>query len=150
MSPADTLARLRRFLLGFSVMLFGGTLFELFLIEHTDSLVQLIPFVLCGVGTLASLAALFRPRRATMLALRAGMGLIVLGSLFGIYEHVSNNFAIKREVDPGAETRALLLSALGGANPLLAPGMLAVASVLALAATYRNPALRTNSEAEGD
>lgn len=150
MSPADTLSRLRRFLLVFAVMLFGGTLSELFLIKHSDSLVQLTPFVLCGVGTLAVLAVLWRPRRATMLALRGCMGLIMLGSLFGIYEHVSVNFAIKREVDPGAETSALMLSALGGANPLLAPGMLAVAAVLALAATYRNPALLTGRDAECD
>ena len=148
MSPDDTLSRLRWFLLAFSVLLFGGTVSELLLIEHAENLVQLIPFALCGVGTLAALAALLRPRRVTMLALRACMGLVMLGSLFGIYQHVSNNYAIKREVDPGAETRALLLSALGGANPLLAPGMLAVAAVLALAATYQNPSLRTGREAE--
>jgi hypothetical protein len=141
MSPAEILSRLRRFLLIFSVLLFGGTLFELFLIEHTESAVQLIPFVLCVLGTLAALAALLRPRRATLLSLRALSGLVILGSLFGIYEHVTDNFAIKREVDPAAPTSELMLSALGGANPLLAPGMLAVAAVLALAATYQHPAL---------
>ncbi|HEU4595174.1 MAG TPA: hypothetical protein VFS10_08375 [Pyrinomonadaceae bacterium] len=138
MSPADVLARLRRFLLAFSVLLLGGSLVELFLVEHTEDAVQLIPFALCGLGALAALAALFKPRRATLLALRACMLLVVAGSLFGIYQHVSHNYAFQQEVNPNATGGELLRGALGGANPLLAPGILAVAAVLALAAAYRH------------
>ena len=145
MSPADILSRLRRFLLVFSAVLLGGALLELWLIEHTQDPVQFIPFVLCGLGMLAALAALLRPRRATLLALRVCMALVVLGSLLGAYLHVEGNFALQREINPGATASAALFDALGGANPLLAPGILAVAATLALAATYRHPAL-TNEE----
>lgn len=138
MSPADVLARLRRFLLAFSVLLLGGSLVELFLVEHTEDAVQLIPFVLCGLGALAALAALLKPRRATLRALRVCMLLVVCGSLFGVYQHVSNNLAFRQEVNPNATGGELLRGALGGANPLLAPGILAAAAVLALAATYRH------------
>ncbi len=141
MSPADVLARLRRFLLAFSVLLLGGSLVELFLVEHTEDAVQLIPFALCGLGALAALAALFRPRRATLLWLRASMLLVVAGSLFGVYQHVSHNLAFQQEVNPSATTGELARGALGGANPLLAPGILAAAAVLALAATYRHESL---------
>ncbi len=146
MSSADILLRLRRFLLVFSVLLFGGTLTELLLIDHAESFVQLIPFMLCGLGTVAALAALFRPHRTTVLGLRVCMGLVALGSLFGIYQHVVNNFAFEREIDPTALAGDLVLSALGGPNPLLAPGMLAVAAVLALAVTYQHPALVNGHE----
>jgi hypothetical protein len=137
MNPADTLARLRRFLLAFSVLLLGGALVELFLVEHTDGAVQLVPFVLCGLGALAALAALFRPRRATLLALRVSMAVVFCGSLFGVYQHVSRNFAFQKEVNPNASAGETARAALGGENPLLAPGILAAAAVLALAATYR-------------
>ncbi|MDQ1589413.1 MAG: hypothetical protein QOG71_40 [Pyrinomonadaceae bacterium] len=141
MSPADVLSRLRRFLLAFTVLLLGGALLELWLIEHTEDPVQFVPFVLCGLGMLAALAALLRPGRATVWAVRVCMALLVLGSLLGIYLHVNGNLALMREISPNATTGATLFGALGGANPLLAPGVLAVAAMLALAATYHHPAL---------
>jgi predicted CDP-diglyceride synthetase/phosphatidate cytidylyltransferase len=149
MSPADVvLSRLRRFLLVFSVMLLGGALLELWLIEHTEDPVQFIPFVLCALAALAVVAALVRPRRATLLALRACVALVVLGSLLGVYLHVEGNLALQREISPNASAGETLFGALGGANPLLAPGILAVAAVLALAATYQHPALG-NKERSG-
>jgi len=141
MSPADILSRLRRFLLVISILLFGGTVVELSLVNHTEDAVQLLPFVLCGLGSVAALVALWRPQRATVWGLRICMGLVVCGSLFGIYEHLESNVEFQREINPNEPTGSMMLSALGGANPLLAPGMLAVAGVLALAATYHHPAL---------
>ncbi|HYG08613.1 MAG TPA: hypothetical protein VD835_01435 [Pyrinomonadaceae bacterium] len=147
MTPADILSRLRRFLLVFSVMLMGGALLELWLIEHTADPLQFVPFVLCALAALAALVALVRPRRATLLALRACAALLVLGSLLGIYLHVEGNYALQREISPNAPAGATLFATLGGANPLLAPGILAVAAVLALAATYHHPALVKENKA---
>jgi len=146
MSPADILSRLRRFLLVFSILLLGGAVVELSLVNHTADAVQLMPFALCGLGSVAALVALLRPQRATVLGLRICMGLVVCGSLFGIYEHLENNFAFQREINPHEPTGDMMLSALGGANPLLAPGILAVAGVLALAVTYHHPALGDGDE----
>src|SRR6267378_7427779 len=134
MGPSATLFRLRRFLLVFSVLLFGGTVVELLLVKHWGDVVQLIPFALCGLGSIAALLVLLRPRRATLLGLRVCMGVVVCGSLFGIYEHLSNNIAFQREIKPSAPTADVLVSAVAGGNPLLAPGTLAAAAVLALAA----------------
>ncbi|HZH91237.1 MAG TPA: hypothetical protein VEX70_11540 [Pyrinomonadaceae bacterium] len=141
MSAADILSRLRRFLLAFSIMLLGGALLELWLIGHMQDPVQFIPFVLCGMGALAALAALLRPRRVTLWGLRVCMTLVVLGTLLGVYLHVEGNYELQREISPNAPTGETVFGALGGANPLLAPGVLAVAAVLALAATYRHAAL---------
>ena len=146
MGPADILSRLRRFLLVFSVLLFGGTVVELSLANHTEDAVQLIPFVLCGLGSVAALVALLRPQRATMLGLRICMGLVVCGGLFGIYEHLESNVEFQREIYPNESTGSMILSSLGGANPLLAPSILAVAGVLALAVTYHHPALGDGDE----
>jgi len=150
MIDAVVLLRLRRFLLVTSALLFAGTFGELWLINHTEDVVQFVPFVLCGLGLLILLVVRLRPRRATMLALRAVMVLVVLGSLVGIYLHVESNLAFVREINPNAPTREAVLGALGGANPLLAPGILSLAAMLAMAATYYHPALKKGEEVETD
>ena len=87
------------------------------------------------------MAALLRPQRGVLLALRGVMILMIAGSLLGIYEHVAGNIAFAQEIRPGTPTGDLLLEGLTGGNPFLAPGMLAVAALIALAATYCHPAL---------
>ena len=141
MRPEVILARLRRFLLALSVMLLAGAVAELWFVEHTEDPVQLIPFVLCGLGGGAVAVALLWPARASLWALRAVMLLVAAGSLLGVYLHVESNAELERELNPGMAASRVWLGALGGANPLLAPGVLAVAAVLALAATYQHPAL---------
>lgn len=140
-SPAETLSRLRRFLLALSILLLGGTVVELLLVNHKENAVQIIPFVLCGLGAIAAFIVLIRPRRATVLSLRLCTTLVICGSVFGIYEHLANNVSFQREIKPNAPMSDVFMSAIAGGNPLLAPGTLAVAAILALAATYYHPAL---------
>ena len=137
MTAAEVLRRLRLFLLLLSLMLFGGALVELWLVEHTQDLIQWLAFVLAGAGALAALLVLLRPGRASVRILRVCMILVVLGSLFGIYEHITGNVAFEREIQPNASTARLISRGLRGGNPLLAPGILSVAALLSLSATYR-------------
>lgn len=133
--------QLRFFLLVLSALIYIATLAELSLIEHTESLIQLLPFMLSGLGIGAVLVMLYAPIRRVIIGLRVVMTGILVGSLFGIYEHVTHNFAFEMEVNPGSTMGDVFWEALGGASPLLAPGMLAVAAVLAVVATYSHPAL---------
>ena len=142
MSDAEILVRLRRFLLVTAVLLFVGAIVELWLVGHSENAIQWIPFVLCGLGIVVVVAVITLPRRATMRALRVTMVLVFLGSLFGVYEHVMGNVAFLREVNPNADGRETVMAAVGGGNPLLAPGILALAAVLATAVTYQHPVLR--------
>ncbi len=141
------LARLRRFLLGLSGFLLLGTLGELIAIQHTQEPLQLVPFVLCGLGLVAVAAALARPGRQTLMALRLLMIPLALGSLLGVWEHVQSNIAFYQEVHASATTAQLIGAAVGGRNPLLAPGMLALAAALAAAATYYHPVLSRQTAA---
>lgn len=146
MNPEAVLSRLRQFLLVFSALLFVGAVIELWLIGHNEEFVQLIPFGLCGLALAAVLLVLFLPRRALILGLLVCMGLVMLGSLFGVYEHVTGNAEFEREINPNASTGNVIMGALGGANPLLAPGVLGVAAMLSLAAIYHHPALERGHE----
>lgn len=138
MSADEVLRQLRRFLQVLAVVLFSGAIIELWLVGHTEDPIQWLAFVLAGLGAIAALAQLIFPGRATVRLLRVCMAVIVLGSLFGIYEHVTGNIAFEREIHPDMPTGQAVWEGLQGANPLLAPGILAIAAWLALGATYRH------------
>lgn len=142
------LFRLRRFLLMLAGVLFVGTLVELAFTHHTKEIVQLIPFGLGGLGTIIVIIVLARPQPHVLITSRVGMGFITLGSLFGIYEHVANNINFHLEIYPRSTLLEMLAAGLGGANPLVAPGILAVAAVLVIAATYAHPGLKQLAEQE--
>lgn len=142
MTDATLLTRLRLFLWCVSGAMFGATVIELWFNDHMENLVQLIPFGLCGLGLLMVALALGYPRRATLLAVRVSMAVIIAGSLFGLYQHLNGNLAFELEIHPAASLAEILPAVLGGAAPLLAPGILALAALLAWAATYYHPALQ--------
>lgn len=145
MSDAVVLSRLRLFLFVIAAGLFTGSAAELVLLGHWEDPVQFIPFGLCGLGLIVLGWVLLRPSRPAIVALRISMVLIVAGSLFGIYEHVSNNFAFEMEIYPNEAVTDALVHAFGGANPLLAPGILGLAALLAIAATYYHPIFSTRN-----
>lgn len=146
MNDGIVLARLRQFLFLLSGGLLVGTLFELWLTEHAETFVQLIPHLLCAAGLAAIVVALLRPGRGTVWGLRLLMSLVWAGALYGVYQHVWNNALFEREINPNVSAMELVMSALGGANPLLAPGVIAIAAMLALAASYHHPALGRGDE----
>ena len=117
MSTAEILRRLRLFLLVFSAMLFAGTIVELFLVNHHQDAIQWLAFAFAGLGLLVTLAVLARRGPMTVTLLRWSMLLVICGSLFGVYEHVSNNIAFEREIQPNATMNRLMWKGVAGANP---------------------------------
>ena len=133
--------RLRRYLLLLSISIFPMTVIELWLTEHTEATNQLIPFFVSGLGFLAIIAVFLRPNRRTLIALRIIMGIVIFSSVLGIYFHLTGNFEFELEIRPNAVASEVIMDALKGANPLLAPGILALAGFLGIAATYQHPKL---------
>jgi predicted membrane channel-forming protein YqfA (hemolysin III family) len=129
----------RKFLFLLAAFLFAGTVVELVFQEHTGEAQQLIPFILSGLGIAAVAAVLIWPRRSTLAALRVIMLLAIMGSAIGLFLHLSANLGFAQEIQPNATTTQLITETIHGAAPLLAPGILAVAALLALADTYAHP-----------
>src|SRR5512134_1182544 len=102
MTTATIESNLRRFLLLMAGLIMLASLAELWLEDHTKEALQIIPFILCGLGVLAIAAALLRPRKATLIALRAAMALLALGGLVGVGVHLLNNLAFEQEIRPNA------------------------------------------------
>ncbi len=138
----------RVFLLAMAAAVLAGTTVELLLTEHAESFVQIIPYILSGIGIAALVAVLHRATRLRLRALQVAVVLLALGGVYGIYEHLAHNFAFELEIRPNATAGEVVGKALTGASPLLAPGVLTFAALLAAAATYRHPNLEKMSPAD--
>ncbi|MDT0631870.1 hypothetical protein RQM47_14855 [Rubrivirga sp. S365] len=156
-ADAAVASQYRRFLLGTAVAIYVGAAAELALVGHYEGWTQVVPFVLIALGLGAVLWAHIGSRaggaqpggaqtagagRRALLAVRLTSALVVAGSVVGVGLHVRGNFAFEREIHPAAPLGGALWEAARGASPLLAPGALALAGVLAAAAMWRHPALR--------
>ena len=154
MSPDPQLAdrpgavedRFRRFLLYVAAGLYVGTPVELVLTEHTGDWVQWIPFGLCALGLAVVVWALRAPGRASYRAVRVASAGIAAGTAYGVYSHLSHNLAFELEIRPGATWTDGIVEALFGASPLLAPGILGLAALLAAAATFWSPVVSAPPE----
>ena len=128
--------RLRRFLLLLTLFIFAGTVAELLLEDHTQEALQFVPFILCALGFIAVMGVLLRPQRSTLLVLRVVMIIVGAGGVVGSLIHLLRNIAFEQEIRPNAALMDAILAGFKGASPLFAPGLLTIAALLALAATY--------------
>jgi hypothetical protein len=141
-------ARIRRLLLGLVMFMSVGTVAELWLAEHTKETTQLIPFALCALTFLTALAVLLRPNKGTVWTFRAICVGTLLGSALGMYYHLSGNYEFVAEMRPNMAATDVLIKALEGAAPLLAPGLMGTMALFGLVATYFHPALGARKNAE--
>ncbi len=147
MTDATLVGRYRRFLLAVAAALFAATPAELVLAEHYGDWKQWMPFALCALGLAAVGWVWRRPRRGSVNALRGTMLTVAVGSAVGVFLHLRANYLFERDIRPAASAGQVLWEALFGASPLLAPGILVLAAVLAWAATLAHPALLPRRDA---
>ncbi len=143
MNDVSLEARYRVFLLYVTGLTLAAAMLELWFSEHTEGFVQVLPFGLAAAGLIATVAVLAKTNRRTIRTLQAVSTILGLGALYGMYEHLSHNLAFEMEIRPTVSAGEALAQAIYGASPLLAPGVLALAALLAAAAVYRHPALKT-------
>lgn len=146
MAERTTEQRLRQFLLSVAAFIFIGTIFELILLEHTEEILQWIPFVVSSIGLGIIVVAWYIPKMIIFKILRWIMFGVTLSSFVGVYLHFSGNLAFTREINPSFTLAESLWPAMKGSYPLLAPGILFLAGILSLAATYQHPALEESNE----
>jgi hypothetical protein len=138
MNAEIILKKLRVFLLGFSIFIFAGALFELAFLNHLGEDLQFMPFVLGPLGIILAALMILKPSSKMVKAVRVGMWAILVGGIIGMIVHVSGNLEFL-EGGQGASFGEIIKNAFGGRNPLLAPGILSMSAVIALAALYKHP-----------
>lgn len=148
-SPAEdaarVLRRLRRLLAALAMGTFAGTIVELLLTEHVEEPLQVLPFGLCAIAMAALALTWIGPSRGRVLAMRIVMTVVGLGGVYGVWTHWSANLAFELEIRPNAVASEVIADALMGASPLMAPGILTLAAVLATAATLGLPERGTDA-----
>jgi hypothetical protein len=143
-------SRLRSFLLLLAASVFPFVAVELLFERHTQEPMQFVPFVLSGLGLVTVALALWRPTFITIWVLRIIMVSLLVGAILGMYEHLEGDVSFQQDIRPGSSFRQVLPKAIHGAAPILAPGILAFAGLLAMAATYAHPALGSAASRQND
>lgn len=146
--PSATAAALRRFILAlfyFSALVLAV---ELTLLEHFESITQLLPFFALGAAVLVMTWLWRRPGRASLRTTQLVMAAMSIIGLVGLWLHYQANVEFELEMHPSLEGWALFWDAMHGAMPALAPGVMVHLGLLALAYTYRHPALRRDDTDE--
>jgi len=128
--------RLRLFCRMLALISCIGAAIELWLVGHTGTLLQWLPFGLAALTAASVLCVSWRSTRGILRAHQLLMLLVLAGSAFGVYSHFSHNMTFAHEIQPSASTRELWIAGVRGANPLLAAGVLAMAAALGLAGSY--------------
>jgi hypothetical protein len=130
-----TVAWWQRLLLAIVLFSSGGTLTELFLLEHTEEFYQLIPVILLGITFLATIGMLLKPGKGMVTTYRIIMALCLVSALVGIFLHYQANVEFVLERHPKYAGMTLFKEAVMGALPALAPGAMAQMSLIGLLAT---------------
>ena len=141
-TAGTTEGRLRGILWAVALAVYLGAAVELALVEHWAEWQQWIALVVVGVAGAVTAVGWRSPSPGTLRAVRAVSAVVLVVSVVGVGFHLWGNFEFSREVAPGETAVERLWDTVSGGNPAFAPGMLAVAAVLALAAVWRHPAGR--------
>ena len=140
--------RLRSALWGVSLAVYLGSAVELGLAEHYEGWRQWMALVAVGLGLAVSAWAWRRPGPGVLAAVRwLSVAVLAVGAL-GVGFHLWGNLTFSLDVAPLETTAGRAWDTLTGGNPAFAPGMLAVAAALSLAATWAHPRLRQSGDGE--
>lgn len=144
-AEAGTLGALRRLL--FWLFLFSAAvlLVELVLLEHTETLLQLLPMFATALAV--AMLAWLRVRAGRVAVRLTQVVLVALGAigLVGLFLHYQANMELELELAPDMAGWELFWESIHGAMPALAPGLMAQLALLGLAYTFRHPALSRQS-----
>lgn len=124
--------RLRLFCRMLALIASVGVAIELWLVDHTGSAIQWLPFGMCALIAISVLTLCARRSRLVLRLHRCSMLLVLAGSAFGVYSHLTHNMSFAREIRPAATSREIWIAGVRGANPLLAAGALAMAAAMGL------------------
>ena len=136
---SETLAAIRRLLLGALAVGVLGTSGELILLRHIDKPAQWIPLVLLGAGVPILIWHTAAPSAVTVRVLQGLMvGFIALG-VVGVGLHYDGNVEFERELHPDEQGWTFIRKTVAGATPVLAQGSMVLLGLVGLAHAYHHP-----------
>ena len=110
-------------------MLFGTAL-ELYLLEHYEDTLQLIPILCIGASILTLFILFFQRTKWIVNLYKLILGLTALSGVYGAFLHLKANYEFELEMKPTAKGWDLFMESLSGALPALAPGSMIVLALI--------------------
>ncbi len=141
MDANKVLDRLYTFFVGFGIFIFIGTIVELSQLNHTREELQIVPFILLPLGIVLGILMLVSKSPMVQKIAVIGMWVVAVGGMIGMVVHVSGNLEGVFEGGQKMAFAQMIKQAIGGRNPLLAPGTLTIGAAMILAVAYARKAL---------
>ena len=98
-----------------------GTLLELYLLNHYEDTLQLIPVFCIAIALINSIFIYFRRSKVTFNIFKVVLFLTSLSGIYGVFLHLKANYEFEQEMSPTANFWELFLESISGAFPALAP-----------------------------
>ena len=112
------------------LMVLIGTGLELYLIDHYEDELQLIPLIIIALGLLSFIAHLWSGSEKLIKPFQFILVICALSGLLGTYFHLRANFEFEQEMRSSLATSELFWESLSGALPALAPMSMIVFTLL--------------------
>jgi amino acid permease len=107
-----------------------GTAMELYLLDHYEGTLQLIPLLCIGATLLVMLLLFVRKTGLLMGIFQILLGLTALSGVYGVFLHLRANYEFEQEMKPTAEPWDVFVESLAGALPSLAPASMIVLALI--------------------
>ena len=99
-----------------------GTTLELYLLDHYEDALQIIPIACLLVSILVFVFIQFKPVKGGFRLFKVSLMLSALSGLYGTFLHLKANYEFEAEMKPKADAWSVFADSLSGALPTLAPG----------------------------
>jgi hypothetical protein len=136
---SETLAAIRRLLLGALAVGVLGTIAELILLRHIDKPAQWIPLVFLGACVPILGWHAVAPSAMSVRVLRLLMAAFMVLGLVGVGLHYQGNVEFERELHPEERGWTFVRKTVAGATPVLAPGSMVLLGIVGLGHTHHHP-----------
>ena len=107
-----------------------GTLLELYLLNHYENILQLIPVFCIAIALINSIFIYFRRSKVTFNIFKMVLFLTSLSGIYGVFLHLQANYEFEQEMSPTADFWELFLESISGAFPVLAPLSMVVLALI--------------------
>ena len=121
---------LKRIIVVALLFMLSGTAMELYLLDHYEDVLQLIPLLCIGASILVMMILFFRRNKLVVRIFKLILGLTALSGFYGVFLHMQANYEFELEMKPTASGWDLFSESLSGALPSLAPGSMIVLALI--------------------
>ncbi|MEL7268164.1 MAG: hypothetical protein AAGL34_01170 [Bacteroidota bacterium] len=122
--------RLKRTLFITLLFIAIGTVMELYLLEHYEDRLQLIPIVCIALLLVLVIVLRFQKSKVLEWIYKLVLLLTSASGAYGVFLHLNANYEFEQEMRPSAKAWDLFVESLSGALPTLAPASMIVLALI--------------------